>query len=75
MTDLDVSSTEIVIALAIALVSFCYVGLIVSPAWRCYGRFWEKVGAGFLTLFILATLIGIGAAVGFAIVWSYDQYA
>jgi len=75
MTDLDVSSTEIVIALAIALVSFCYVGLIVSPAWRCYGRLWEKLAASFLTLFILATLIGIGAAIGLAVVWTYDQYA
>ena len=30
------------------------------PAWRCYGRLWEKLAASFLTLFILATLLGIG---------------
>ena len=35
-----------------------------APAWRCYGRVWEKVAAGFLTLFILGTLLGIGAAIG-----------
>jgi hypothetical protein len=45
------------------------------PAWRCYGRLWEKVAASFMTLFILATLLGIGAAVGLAVVWTYDQYA
>ena len=35
---------------------------------------WEKLAASVLTLFILATLIGIGAGIGFAVVWSYDQY-
>jgi len=75
MTDLHVSSTELVIALSITLVAFCYAGLILAPAWRCFGRLWEKLAASFLTLFILATLIGIGAAIGLAIVWTYDTYA
>jgi hypothetical protein len=53
----------------------CWLLLIVAPAWRCYGRLWEKVSAAFLTLFILGTLLGIGAGIGLAVVWSYDQYA
>jgi hypothetical protein len=28
-----------------------------------------------LTLFILGTLLGVGAAAGLALVWTYDQYA
>jgi hypothetical protein len=75
MSNLDLSSTEIVIVLASALVLVCYVVLIVLPAARCYGRVWEKMAAGLLTLYVLATLLGIGAAVGFAIVWTYDTYA
>ena len=75
MSNLDLSSTEIVIALASALVLVCYVVLIVLPATRCYGRVWEKLAAGVLTLYVLATLLGIGAAIGFAIVWTYDTYA
>jgi hypothetical protein len=71
----DLTSTEVTIGLAAGLVGACYVFLILMPAWRCYGRLWEKVAASFLTLFILATLLGAGAAIGFAIVWSYDQYA
>ena len=55
--------------------SSCYVGLILIPALRCYGRVWEKLAAGFLTLFILGTLLGIGAVIGLAIVWTYDRYA
>ena len=75
MSNLDLSSTEIVIALASALVLVCYVVLIAIPAARCYGRVWEKLAAGMLTLYVLATLVGIGAAIGFAIVWTYDTYA
>lgn len=71
----DLSTTEIAMALAAGVVGACYVALILVPAWRCYGRVWEKVGASFLTLFILATLLGAGAAIGLAVVWTYDQYA
>jgi hypothetical protein len=75
MKDLDLSTTEITIALASGLVVACYVALILVPASRCYGRLWEKVAASFMTLFILATLLGVGAGIGFAIVWTYDTYA
>jgi hypothetical protein len=71
----DLTTTEITIALAIGLTVSCYAGLIVMPAWRCYGRLWEKLAASFLTLFILATLLGIGTVIGLAVVWSYDRYA
>jgi hypothetical protein len=71
----DFSSTEIAIALASGVVLSCWLALIAAPAWRCYGRLWEKVAASFLTLFILGTLLGVGAAAGLAVVWTYDQYA
>ncbi len=75
MSGLDLSTTEIAIAVAAGLVAACHVFLILIPAWRCYGRLWEKIAASFMTLFILATLLGIGAAIGLAVVWTYDQYA
>jgi hypothetical protein len=73
--NLDFSSTEIAIALAAGVVIACYVALILIPAWRCYGRLWERIAAGFMTLFILGTMLGIGVAVGLAVVWTYDTYA
>ena len=63
MGNLDLSSTEIVIALASALVLVCYVVLIVLPAARCYGRAWEKLAASVLTLYVLATLAAIAVVV------------
>ena len=75
MDNVDLSSTEIVIVLASALVLACYLALILIPATRCYGRVWEKLAAGVLTLYVLGTLLGIGAAIGLALVWTYDTYA
>ena len=65
---LDLTTTELTIALAAGLTASCYAGLIVLPAWRCYGRLWEKLAASFLTLFILATLLGTGTVIGLAVV-------
>ena len=73
--NLDFSSTEIAIALAASVVIACYVALILIPAWRCYGRLWERIAAGFMTLFILGTMLGIGVGIGLAVVWTYDTYA
>jgi hypothetical protein len=75
MGSVELSTTELVIVLAGALTLVCYVALILVPATRCYGRVWEKLAAGVLTLYILGTLLGIGAAIGLAIVWTYDTYA
>jgi hypothetical protein len=72
---IDLTPTEITLALAAGVVGAGYIAFILVPAWESYGRLWEKVAASFLTLFILATLIGTGAAIGLAIVWSYDRYA
>jgi hypothetical protein len=73
--NLDFSTTEIAIALAAGVVVACYVALILVPAWRCYGRLWERLAASVLSLFILATVLGIGVVAGLAIVWTYDTYA
>ena len=71
----DPGTTEIVIALSGPLVLAAYIGLIVIPAWTSYGRWWERLAASFLTLYILATMAGIGAAVGLGIIYTYDRWA
>ena len=75
MSNIDLSSTEIVIGPGGRAGVRVLALLIALPAARCYGRMWEKLAAGALTLYVLATLLGIGAAIGLAIVWTYDTYA
>jgi len=73
--NLDLTTTELTTALAAGIVGAGYIAFILVPAISAYGRIWEQVAAGFLTLFILAALIGMGGALGLAIVWSFDRYA
>jgi hypothetical protein len=73
--NLDLTATELSIAVAAGIVGAGYIAFILLPAIAAYSRFWERTAAGFLTLFMLATLLGVGASLGLFIVWSYDQYA
>lgn len=71
----DLSTTELAIAIAAGIAGGAYIAFILMPAIAAYGRLWEKIAAGFLTLYIAGTMLGIGAVIGLAIVWSYDRYA
>ncbi len=50
-----------------------YVGLILLPAVTSYTKVWERVAAGFLSLYVLAALIGVGVAGGLAVIWFWDS--
>ena len=56
------------------LLSVCaFVGLILVPALGSYGRAWEKLVAGFLSLFVLAALVLIGLVIGVVIFLNWDE--
>jgi hypothetical protein len=46
-----------------------YAGLILVPAWTSYTRLWERLAAGVLSLYVLAVLVGVGAAGALAVVY------
>lgn len=71
----ELTTTEIALGAGGIVALVAYVVLIVVPAWTSYGRWWERIGASLLTLFILATLLGVGVGIGAALVWSYDRWA
>jgi hypothetical protein len=73
--DFNLTPTELALALAAGVVGAGYIAFILVPAWESYGRLWERVAASFLTVFTLATLLGIGGSLGLLIVWSYDRWA
>ena len=50
-----------------------FVGLILVPAMGSYGRAWEKVAAGFMSLFVLVALVMIGVLLGVVIVLHYND--
>ena len=75
MTLPDLTPTTIAVGAGGLISLAAYAVLIVVPAWSSYGRWWERFAASFMTLFILATLVGFGVGIGAAIVWSWDRWA
>jgi hypothetical protein len=65
----------LVAAAAGALGLVAWVGLIVVPAWRSYWKLWQRLGALVLSVYVLATFVGLGAVLGIALVWLYTRYA
>ncbi len=46
--------------------------LIVVPAWTAYARISERVLAVFLSLYVLAAFVGLGAGVGALFLYYFD---
>jgi hypothetical protein len=67
------TATEISIGAGAFVALIAYAVFIVVPAWTSYGRWWERIAASFMTLFILATLVGVGAGIGGLIVVNWGQ--
>jgi hypothetical protein len=74
MTPLLALGSEYYLFGAAALVSLAaFVGLILVPALSSYGRVWEKIAAGFLSLFVLAALVIAGLIVGAVVFYNWDE--
>jgi hypothetical protein len=59
---------------AAGALSVCaFVALILVPAIGSYGRPWEKLVAGFLSLFVLAALVLVGLVIGVLIFLNWDE--
>lgn len=43
-----------------------FVGLILVPAFRSFGRWYERLAAGVLSLFVLGGLVTLGVLAGLA---------
>jgi hypothetical protein len=69
------TATQISLGLAGTVTLIAYAVFILVPAWGSYGRLWEKVAASFLSLFILAALVGVGIGVGAGVVYLYVKGA
>lgn len=50
-----------------------YGSLILWPAVTSYSRAWERVAAGFLSLYVLAAFVLAGVGGGAAVVYFWDR--
>ena len=58
---------------AVLLSLLAFTALILVPALSSYGRGWEKATVGFLSIFVLAALVGLGVAAGALIVYNWSE--
>jgi hypothetical protein len=65
--------TNLVAACAGVFGLAAFVGLVAIPAVSSYSRLWERVAAGFLSLYVLAALLVIGVVIGGVIIYEWDR--
>jgi hypothetical protein len=71
----ELTATQIVLGAAGFVAFVSYVAFILVPSWASFGRLWERIAAGFLSLYIAAALVGVGIAVGVGVVALYVEIA
>ena len=65
---------EVLLFAGAGLISLlAFATLILVPAIGSFGKGWEKATAVFLSLLVLVVLVAIGAALGVAIVYYWDE--
>ena len=69
------SVTEITLGVTSVVALVAFVVFILTPSAKSYGRLWERVAAGFLSLYIGAALLGLGVAAGVGVIALYLQLA
>ena len=50
-----------------------FTGWILIPAWQSYTRWWERVAATVLSLYVLAAMALAGAGIGLALFFFSDE--
>ena len=67
-------SAEVLIFAGAGLVTLiAFTTLILVPAIGSFSRGWEKATAAALSLIVLVALVGLGLAIGVAIVYYWDD--
>ena len=63
----------VIAACAGVLSLVAWVAWVLVPAWSAYSRVWERLLATVLSVYVLAAMILVGAGLGAAILWYWDQ--
>lgn len=67
-------SPEVLIFAGAGLITLlAFTALILVPAIGSFSRGWEKATAAALSLIVLVALVGLGLAIGVAIVYYWDD--
>ena len=65
--------TYIAIGSAAGVSLIAWVALVLVPAWTSFSRVWERLVATVLSLYVLAAFALVGALLGGAFLWYFDE--
>jgi len=65
--------TYVIVACCAVFGVAAFGALIVAPAWSAYTKLWQRLAATFLSLYVLAGLLVIGAGLGLLVVLLWDR--
>jgi hypothetical protein len=65
--------TYVVAGVCGVLALAAYGVFVLAPAWTSYSRLYERIGAAFLSIYVLLAMIGLGAGAGLGIAWFWDR--
>ena len=52
-----------------------FAGWVLIPAWSAYTRAWQRAAAVFLSLYVPASFVALGLAIGIVVVYFWDRIA
>lgn len=70
------NSLTYLIAAGVGVVSLAlWSWLVLIPAFTAYGRWWQRVAAIAMSVYVLAAMVGAGGLLGALFLWYYDRIA
>lgn len=50
-----------------------WAAYVLVPAWTAYQRWWERILATFLSVYVLAAFVLVGGGIGAVVLFYYDE--
>ena len=69
----NTTKTYLALGSAAGLSLITWVTLILVPAWTSFSRFWERIVATVLSIYVLAAFVLAGLLLGGAFLWYFDE--
>lgn len=71
MSNLLITQIVVAVVAVTAIGLFCW--LVAVPSVAAREGFWQRLGAGLLSAYLLAVLAAVGVAAGIAIIWAWPR--
>ena len=50
-----------------------WAAFVLVPGWTAYQRWWERIAATFMSIYVLAAFVMVGVGIGALVLYYYDE--